>query len=116
ADDRQDAILQLAQKIVVQKDLAMTADRDGRQPVLLVELGNQLAGPGRSHIGAADQVGLAEAAEAAEPGDGEDALFLGAAPETLDPLEDLEVPPANLAGDRLQHLAAAQRLRRRRSA
>ena len=39
-----------------------------------------------------------------------------AGPELLDALQHFEVPAADLLGDRLQHLAAAERLRRRRAA
>ena len=48
--------------------------------------------------------------EGAEPGDRQRPLLGITCPEALDALQHLDVPAAHLAGDRLQHLAAAQRV------
>ena len=116
AQRRQDALVQLLDHVGVQQQPPRRADRHFDQFASLLQLGDQLRRLVGADVGAAHQVGLREAAEAAEPGDRQGALLGVAGPEPLDALEHLEMPAANLLGDRLQHLAAAERLRRRRAA
>ena len=67
-------------------------------------------------VGAAHQVGSGEAGEAAEPCHRQCPLLAVAGPQPFDPLQHIQVAAADLPRDRLQHLAAAQGLRRRRLA
>src|SRR6478609_3920000 len=79
----------------------------------------QLLNDGKRLIGrqirAAHEVGLCEALIAAEVCDEKGALFGVAGPQFLNVLKRLQMPAANLLGDRLQHLPASDRQGRRRA-
>src|SRR5262249_53287282 len=63
-----------------------------------------------AHLGTAHQIGYAESGEAAEPGHSKCPFLAASSPQAFDPLQDLEMAPANLPGDRLKHLPPAERL------